>query len=173
MRWKTHLFSHFRLFQIFFSSHRRSHAPDTIIIARQRHSVNNSNTITIGLSAVWIATVFVPNVGSGERADVAKVELWEQRFVEWWKNTHNDSHHVHEVMYIQVPKCRAMQTLLCGIFPTQMKTKLFGKPDDVRYAGFFGEKKSTKNSNLRCITLEVRIYTCRILQTKLFKLNIL
>ena len=35
--------------------------------------------ITIGLRSVCIATVFVPKVESGERADVPKVELGKQR----------------------------------------------------------------------------------------------
>ena len=47
------------------------------ISSRQCHCVHKCNTI--GLSLVCIATVFVPKVESGERADVPKVELGEER----------------------------------------------------------------------------------------------
>ena len=45
--------------------------------SRQCHCVHKYNTI--GLSSVCVATVFVPKVESGERADVSKVRLGEQR----------------------------------------------------------------------------------------------
>ena len=45
--------------------------------SRQCHCVYKCNTI--GLSSLCIAPVFVPKVESGERADVPKVELGEQR----------------------------------------------------------------------------------------------
>ena len=42
-------------------------------------SISGFKCNTIALRSVCIATVFVPKVESGERADVPKVELGEQR----------------------------------------------------------------------------------------------
>ena len=72
---------------------------------------------TIGLSAVCIATVFVPKVESGERADVPKVELGEQR-VNWHKDTHTHSHtqtHISNILsYFISPSAHWVLTRQCS-----------------------------------------------------------